>query len=157
MMDIGARRRYKQEMRESFMGSFLILAATLLLMLGVVSVARAGDEILKVSSGCASRLIAAADDNIYVASLRALDLTLEDSGNGIVLTLHTCTGDNAAQCDPYVWDHDGDGVKTQTTLNGVGSTFSRGVSVPNTPVMRLEVTTAPSDGLARITACTTYQ
>ena len=125
-------------------------------LLGVAFAAHAADVITTVGKTCetVNLITTHASSSIYFQSHHALAITLEDGGSGAVVNPETCTSALAAQCDDYVWDHDTDGVKSQTTLNGVGSTFTRGVAMPNAPTIRVEITTAPSaDGLARVSAC----
>ncbi len=74
-----------------------------------------------------------------------VDVTLFDNGETVVIAPDICSlyGDTST-CDDYCWDHDGNGTKTQCTLNGDGTAFTRGAAFPNVSVIRLEVTTPPS-------------
>jgi len=127
----------------------LVLCAVLM-----SSAAYAGDVGRDITENCAHVDMATGDDNIYLSSKFGLDITLEDGGSGVVLSVYTCTDDAAASCDLFYWDPDISGSKTQNTLDGNGTTSTRGVRTPNAPVIRLEVTTAPSAAdLARVSAC----
>ena len=106
-------------------------------------------------SGCRGVDIDTDDTDVYLAAAHGGDVTLFSNGETVSVTLYTCQKSNdTTTCDVYLWDHDGNGTATQGSLDGSGATLTRGTAVPAVPMIRAEVTVAPStDSTAILLLC----
>lgn len=120
--------------------------------LALLAAGASGD--FNVSTTCQSEWITTSTTDVYIKSNSALDITLFNGGETLEVQLYTCAKNSAASCDVYYWDHNGNGTKDQSTLDGDGTAFTRGVRTPNTYYYRAEVTVSPSaSNVASLMAC----
>lgn len=119
--------------------------AVALAVLSMVVAPALGDELrFEVSTKCISRYIQAATTEVWIESRSPIDITLYSNGETVEVALGVCSSNNPAYCSPYYWDHNGNGTKDQNTLDGDGTTFTRGVRGPNVVFFRAEVTDPPT-------------
>jgi len=111
------------------------------------------DDLVK-RGNCRGLDIDTSDSSVVIETAVEGDVTLFPGGQTVQLSLKTCDDRDGSDCDAFYWDHDGNGTKTQNTLDGDGDTFTRGVRVPAVPSIQFSVDASPSlDDTAVVLFC----